>query len=85
VLDEPGLALAHLPKDFGEAAARLSRDGSALSGWSSVCIVKGAYLKGTRVAPRSVHADADAVQVLPRRRRAQWPTQPGLTRLSYRG
>ena len=81
VMDEPGLALAHLPADVGEAAARVSRDGAALSGWSRVCVVKGAYLKGTRVAPRMMHAaDADSVQVPPKRRREQWPTQPGPTR-----
>ncbi|KAF2854104.1 filamentation protein-like protein, partial [Plenodomus tracheiphilus IPT5] len=48
VLDEPGLAVARLPKDFGAVAAQLSGEaGATLSGWSRVCLVKGTYLKGS--------------------------------------
>lgn len=47
VLDEPGLAVARLPKDFGEAANNMSGEGTTISGWSKVCLVKGTYLKGT--------------------------------------
>jgi hypothetical protein len=59
VLEEPGLAVAHLPKDFGAVAASLSGEGTPLSGWSAVCVVKGAYLKGTRHrVRRAVGADS---------------------------
>lgn len=47
VLDEPGLAVARLPKDFGAVATSLAGDAGPLSGWSRVCLVKGSYLKGT--------------------------------------
>jgi hypothetical protein len=46
VLDEPGLAVAHLPKDFRAATASMS-EGGTLTGWSRVCVVKGTYLRGT--------------------------------------
>lgn len=48
VLEEPGLAVARLPKDFTVIASRMANQGTSLSGWSRVCIVKGAFLKGTR-------------------------------------
>ncbi|KAF2654221.1 hypothetical protein K491DRAFT_483969 [Lophiostoma macrostomum CBS 122681] len=47
VLEEPGLAIARLPKDFAAVASKLSSQGSSPSGWARVCIVKGAFLKGT--------------------------------------
>lgn len=47
VLDEPGLAVARLPQDFGAVAATLGSDATPLSAWSKVCLVKGTYLKGT--------------------------------------
>jgi hypothetical protein len=46
VLDEPGLAVARLPKDIGASATRFSQEGSSLSGWTRVCVIKGTYLKG---------------------------------------
>lgn len=42
-LSEPGLAAAHLPKDFGEVADKL---GENISPWTEVCLVKGCYIKG---------------------------------------
>jgi hypothetical protein len=45
VLEEPGLAVARLPRDFGAAATSLPGK-APLSGWTRVCVVKGAYLKG---------------------------------------
>jgi hypothetical protein len=42
-LSEPGLAAAHLPKDFGEVADKL---GENISPWTEVCLVKGCYMKG---------------------------------------
>lgn len=51
VLDEPGLAVARLPKDFGAVATSLTGQ-AAPSGWSKVCVVKGAYLKGMEGAMR---------------------------------
>ncbi|KAF1831220.1 hypothetical protein BDW02DRAFT_572268 [Decorospora gaudefroyi] len=47
VLDEPGLAVARLPKDFGAVATQLSGEGATLSAWSRVCLIKGTYLKGS--------------------------------------
>ncbi|KAF2275185.1 filamentation protein-like protein [Westerdykella ornata] len=47
VLEEPGLAVVRLPKDFTTAAAKLSSEDGSLSGWSRVCVVKGAFLKGS--------------------------------------
>jgi hypothetical protein len=46
VLEEPGLAIARLPKDFAAVASKLSNQGSSPSGWTRVCIIKGAFLKG---------------------------------------
>ena len=45
VLDEPGLALARLPKDLAAVATRLHE--AAPTGWTKVCIVKAAFLKGS--------------------------------------
>jgi hypothetical protein len=46
VLEEPGLAVARLPKDFPSVVSDLTSQGEPLSGWSRVCVVKGAFLKG---------------------------------------
>ncbi|KAL6704636.1 hypothetical protein ACN47E_008033 [Coniothyrium glycines] len=46
VLDEPGLAVARLPKDFGAIATQLSSETTTLTAWTRVCLVKGTYLKG---------------------------------------
>ncbi|KAF2012514.1 hypothetical protein BU24DRAFT_374080 [Aaosphaeria arxii CBS 175.79] len=46
VLNEPGLAVARLPKDFALTASQMKNIGP-LSGWTRVCIVKGAFLKGS--------------------------------------
>ncbi|KAF9890955.1 hypothetical protein FE257_005212 [Aspergillus nanangensis] len=45
-LNEPGLAAARLPKDFGEAFDSLTSTGEELSCWTKVCLVKGCYIKG---------------------------------------
>lgn len=47
VLEEPGLAVARLPKDFAHDILDLSSQRGPLSGWTRVCIIKGAFLKGT--------------------------------------
>ncbi|CBY00722.1 similar to filamentation protein (Rhf1) [Plenodomus lingam JN3] len=47
VLEEPDLAVARLPKDFGAVATQLSGEAATLTGWSRVCLVKGTYLKGS--------------------------------------
>ncbi|PVI07644.1 filamentation protein-like protein [Periconia macrospinosa] len=44
VLQEPGLAIARLPKDFAAVASKMQE--TSMSGWTRVCIVKGAFLKG---------------------------------------
>ena len=46
VLDEPGLAVARLPKNIAAAISSLSSGENKLSGWTQVCFIKGAYLKG---------------------------------------
>jgi hypothetical protein len=57
VLEEPSLAVAHLPKDFQAAMASMAEGGTTLSAWSRVCVVKGTYLRGTTTtAPRTRHA-----------------------------
>ncbi|KAF2810963.1 uncharacterized protein BDZ99DRAFT_487697 [Mytilinidion resinicola] len=58
VLDEPGLAVARLPKDFSAAILKLSSDSHALGGWTQVCIVKGAYIKGFSQEKTSAVQDA---------------------------
>ena len=57
VLDEPGLAIARLPKDFAAVATKL--EGQSMSGWTRVCLVKGAFLKGSSLE-KTVSAE-DAV------------------------
>ncbi|KAH4055194.1 hypothetical protein HBI49_204750 [Parastagonospora nodorum] len=57
VLDEPGLAVAHLPKDFRAATASMS-EGGTLTGWSRVCVVKGTYLRGSAQEKTGAMADA---------------------------
>ncbi|KAF2714972.1 filamentation protein-like protein [Pleomassaria siparia CBS 279.74] len=47
VLDEPGLAVARLPKDISAVARKMSSKETSLSAWSRVCLIKGAYLKGS--------------------------------------
>lgn len=45
VLEEPGLAIARLPKDLVAAAAQTQT--TTPTGWTRVCIVKGTFLKGS--------------------------------------
>ncbi|KAJ4302902.1 hypothetical protein N0V90_001793 [Kalmusia sp. IMI 367209] len=45
VLEEPGLAIAGLPKDIAAVATKMQE--AAPTGWTRVCIVKGAFLKGS--------------------------------------
>ncbi|KAF2750065.1 filamentation protein-like protein [Sporormia fimetaria CBS 119925] len=47
VLEEPGLAVARLPKDFASTISKLASQSGSLGGWTRVCIVKGVFLKGT--------------------------------------
>ncbi|KAF2262074.1 hypothetical protein CC78DRAFT_326436 [Lojkania enalia] len=58
VLDEPGLAVARLPKDFTAVASKISEKESALSGWSRVCIVKGVFIKGSSQEKTAALEDA---------------------------
>ncbi|KAF4257216.1 hypothetical protein CNMCM8812_003129 [Aspergillus fumigatus] len=58
-LSEPGLAAAHLPKDFGEVADKL---GENISPWTEVCLVKGCYMKGA--AQAMVSEPHDALNIL---------------------
>ncbi|RMJ28384.1 filamentation protein Rhf1 [Aspergillus sp. HF37] len=45
-LNEPGLAVGRLPKDFATTIDGLSHDGQELSPWTEACLVKGCYIKG---------------------------------------
>jgi hypothetical protein len=45
VLDEPGLAVARLPKDMAAVATKMQH--AVPTDWTRVCIVKGAFLKGS--------------------------------------
>lgn len=45
VLDEPGLAIARLPKDVAAVATQMQE--AKLSAWTQVCVVKAAFLKGS--------------------------------------
>lgn len=47
VLDEPGLAVARLPKDSAAVATELAEGGASIGPWTRVCLVKSAFLKGT--------------------------------------
>ncbi|KAF2128623.1 hypothetical protein P153DRAFT_367728 [Dothidotthia symphoricarpi CBS 119687] len=60
VLDEPGLAVARLPGDFRAVATTMSGEGAALSGWSRVCLAKGAFLKGSAQEKSGAVGDAVA-------------------------
>ncbi|KAL2825629.1 hypothetical protein BDW59DRAFT_71756 [Aspergillus cavernicola] len=59
-LNEPGLAAARLPKDFGDEVESLIAAGDDLSPWTKVCLVKGCYLKGA--AQHAVSSPQDALQ-----------------------
>ncbi|KAL4894118.1 hypothetical protein BDV59DRAFT_192826 [Aspergillus ambiguus] len=59
VLNEPALAVARLPKDFGETLNVLTSSGEELSPWTRVCLVKGCYIKGA--AQHSVSGSIDAL------------------------
>ena len=43
---EPNVALSRVPSDLATISQRLTKHGRALSGWTHVCIVKGAYIRG---------------------------------------
>ena len=45
-IGEPGLALSRIPSDISQKSERLAEDGRPLSGWTHVCIIKGAYIRG---------------------------------------
>ncbi|KAK8199641.1 uncharacterized protein BKA78DRAFT_10732 [Phyllosticta capitalensis] len=47
VLDEPDLTISRLPASFEDKIAELNAGDETLSGWTQVCIIKGAYLKGS--------------------------------------
>lgn len=43
---EPSLALGRLPVDLQQIPDRLTPDGETLTGWTHVCVVKGAFIRG---------------------------------------
>ncbi|KAL3465818.1 hypothetical protein BJX64DRAFT_251918 [Aspergillus heterothallicus] len=58
-LNEPGLAVARLPKDFDDQLNNLVSAGDELSPWTKVCLVKGCYIKGA--AQHAVSSPQDAL------------------------
>jgi len=70
VSEEPGLAAARLPRDFGAVATQLAGEAGTLSGWSRVCLVKGTYLKGM-IPDSLVVLKLTSVKALRSKRRAQ--------------
>lgn len=47
VLEEPGLAIARLTEDPVYLSNTLANKESELRSWTKVCMVKGAYIRGT--------------------------------------
>lgn len=45
-INQPDVALSRLPHDLTAIPDRLAPKGEALAGWTHVCIVKGAYIRG---------------------------------------
>lgn len=45
-LGEPALAISRLPKDHGRILLAFAEDGKEPSGWTRVCAVKGAFIRG---------------------------------------
>ena len=43
--DEPSLAFSRFPADLEKGLSRFPKE-EALSGWTHVCIVKGAFIQG---------------------------------------
>lgn len=60
MLNEPGLTVARLPKDVDHEFAELDGTGKQSAGWTRVCAVKGAYLKGA--SHSKLGADSEALQ-----------------------
>ncbi|PKY05449.1 hypothetical protein P168DRAFT_325808 [Aspergillus campestris IBT 28561] len=61
-LHEPGLAVARLPKDFGESLKAIASAGEDLTPWTKVCLVKGCYIKGA--AQHTVAGADEALETL---------------------
>ena len=45
-IGEPSLALSRIPSDISQKNERLAEEGRTLRGWTHVCIIKGAYIRG---------------------------------------
>ena len=45
-INEPSLAVSRLPAAFAQVFDQLTRSGPVLAGWTHVCIIKGAYIRG---------------------------------------
>ncbi|MCJ1462351.1 hypothetical protein MMC07_000951 [Pseudocyphellaria aurata] len=46
IIKEPSLAFSRIPTDLGQIPNRLTPEEGKLSGWTHVCIAKGAYIRG---------------------------------------
>lgn len=60
VLNEPDRTLSRLPANFQDKIAELNTGDESLTGWTQVCIIKGAYLKGS--AQKHLGSSAEATQ-----------------------
>ncbi|KKK16654.1 hypothetical protein ARAM_005762 [Aspergillus rambellii] len=72
-LNEPGLAVARLPKDFDETLNNLTTVGDELSPWTKICLVKGCYIKAA--AQNAVSGPTDALETFSSL--AQWLASHG--------
>lgn len=53
VINEPTLALSRLPTHLETFSRTSSHNGEILAGWTHVCVVKGAYVRGQSLWDRA--------------------------------
>lgn len=52
-LSNPALTLQNIPEDVYEAYRNVTKGNREGIGWSSICAIKGAYIRGQRTSPAS--------------------------------
>ncbi|KAI9818449.1 MAG: hypothetical protein M1827_000508 [Pycnora praestabilis] len=62
LMNEPGLAVSRLPRNFAETLTELNTPGYGLTIWSQTCVVKGAYIKS--VSQERVGHAVEAVETM---------------------
>ncbi|KZF19123.1 hypothetical protein L228DRAFT_234326 [Xylona heveae TC161] len=58
VLKQPESAMAQLPADFEESWNRITSGGQIIRGWTTVCAIKGIYIRGASLRKASRDRDA---------------------------